>query len=153
MKRKTTEEYINLLKNLNRNIICLGNYISINKKIQHKCLICGYTSDIRPLHVIRGNYGCANCSGIRKKTNDEYLIDLHRINPNMKPLEKYISARKKIKHVCLVCNNVSEYIPNNLLNGQGCQKCANNQKIGTEKYKIKLKQKNKKNRSYRRIYK
>lgn len=134
-------EFINRINNTI--FILVGEYKNTNTKTEFKCKKCNYIQKIRPGHILNGS-GCSNCSGVRKKTHGEYIEDLYKVNPNMDCLGEYKAARKKIKHRCLICNYISDYIPNNLLRGQGCAKCANNQNIGTDTYKDKLKEKKKK---------
>lgn len=128
---------------INTTFILVGDYKNTNTKTDFKCKKCNYVKKIRPGHILNGT-GCSNCSGLRKKSHEEYVEDLFKINPNMYCMESYVTARKKIKHKCLKCDYISDYIPNNLLRGQGCSKCANNQSIGTDRYKLKLKEISKK---------
>jgi len=141
---ETTEEYNKKLLSIGKKLVCIGEYNGVNNKIPHKCDVCNFIYDVRPSNVLNENYGCSNCSKIRKKTHEEYIIDLSLVNSEMVCLGKYEKASKKILHKCLMCGCESEYTPNNLLNGQGCGKCANNQRLTTEEYKIILRSKNKK---------
>lgn len=64
----------------------------------------------------------------RKLTNDEYIEKLHKINPNIHPLEKYNYAINKIWHRCDVCGNEWQVCPRDTLSGRGCPVCADKRK-------------------------
>ena len=38
----------------------------------------------------------------KKKTHEEYVEELKIKNPNVVPLERYVSRNVKIKHLCLI---------------------------------------------------
>lgn len=60
----------------------------------------------------------------RRKTNEEFLAELAAVNPNIEPLEPYVSAVTKMDCRCKVCGYVWKAKPHNLLGGHGCPKCA-----------------------------
>ena len=60
----------------------------------------------------------------KKKTHEEYVEELKIKNPNVVPLERYVSRNVKIKHLCLIHNITWEINPANALQGKGCCKCA-----------------------------
>ena len=41
---------------------------------------------------------------MKKKTNEEYICELSVKNPNLEVIEKYVTAKVKIKHKCLKHN-------------------------------------------------
>ena len=59
--KKTTEEFINELKEINSNIEILGEYKSAVTKIKCKCKIDGYEWYATPNSLLR-SYGCPKCS-------------------------------------------------------------------------------------------
>lgn len=65
----------------------------------------------------------------KKKTHDEFLIEISSRNPNVTILGNYISAQTKIKFSCNTCGYVGETMPNTLLNGRGCPICGKS-KVG-----------------------
>lgn len=136
----TKEEFIDKISNTN--FILIGEYKNTKTNVEFKCKVCGDINKKRPGHILSGS-GCSKCSGIKKKSHKEYITDLLEINRNIICIGEYKSASKKIKHKCLICNFISDYIPNNLLRGQGCSKCANNQKLTTKEYELKLENKEK----------
>lgn len=74
----------------------------------------------------------------KKKTHDEYVVELAIKNPNIKALEQYINDKTPILHKCILDEYVWKVSPNNTLHGCGCPVCAGNQKKTTEKYKQEL---------------
>lgn len=60
----------------------------------------------------------------RRKTNERFLEELKVANPNIIPLEKYETARKKIDCRCSVCGHIWNVAPRHLLEGQNCPTCA-----------------------------
>lgn len=47
--------------------------------------------------------GCPYCSKRKKRTNQEYVDDLHKIFPNIDPIENYNGLKSKILHKCNIC--------------------------------------------------
>ncbi|MBQ9408335.1 MAG: hypothetical protein IJU28_02950 [Clostridia bacterium] len=62
---------------------------------------------------------------MKKKTNEEFLTDLKKINQDIEVLEEYINTDTKIKVKCTKCGKIWGATPNNLLSGHGCGRCAN----------------------------
>ena len=78
----------------------------------------------------------------KRKTNEEYLLEVQNKNPNIEPIENYIKSSIKIIHKCKKCGYEWKITPNDVLHGYGCPKCAGNIKKTTEQYKQELKDKN-----------
>jgi predicted Zn-ribbon and HTH transcriptional regulator len=59
------------------------------------------------------------------KTNEKFLEDLNKVNPNIEPLEQYKNSREKILCKCKVCGYEWKTAPFCLLCMKtGCPKCA-----------------------------
>lgn len=65
----------------------------------------------------------------KKKTNEEFIDELSKINPNIKILEEYKGSKTKILCKCLICGNIWESKPNSLLCKHGCPECGNRHRI------------------------
>ncbi len=128
--RRTHEEYVYELSQINSNIIVLETFTSTNRKIKHKCLICGYEWYAIPMSLLKGS-GCEKCNGTLLKTDVEYNYQLGLINSNVISIEKYIDSKTKIKHKCLKCGKIWYATPSNILSGKGCPRC--NQSKGENK--------------------
>ena len=120
---RTNEEFIEDISIIAPHIKILGKYTSCNDRIKVKCSICGYEWNpvAATLYKLKK---CPNCSGTRKKTHDEFIDELYKINKNITVLEKYDGIHKKIKCSCNICNNIWTVEPNSLLQGTGCPNCG-----------------------------
>ena len=57
-------------------------------------------------------------------SNDEFVDKLKIINPNIQPIEEFVSTKDTIRCRCLLCGTEWSPFSNNLLQGSGCPKCA-----------------------------
>ena len=72
---------------------------------------------------------------MKKKTNEEYICELSVKNPNLEVIEKYVTAKVKIKHKCLKHNVFFDIDPDHALRGRGCKLCE-----GEHKSSVQIKQ-------------
>ncbi len=122
---KTHEEFMEefYIKNENaENIEILGTYKKNNIKIKCKCKIDNNEFEIKPNDLLNG-HGCPKCGKVYRKTHEEFIQEMKKINENIEILGEYKGNKTKIKCRCKIDNNEFEMRPNNLLNGQGCPKC------------------------------
>ena len=61
IQNKTTEYFINELKEINSDIEILGEYVNAQTKIKCKCKLDGYTWETKPSNLLNG-CGCPKCS-------------------------------------------------------------------------------------------
>ena len=144
-KRKTHEEFIKELKNVNPNIIILSEYKTNNDKVKCKCAIDGYEWETKP-HSLLQNHGCPECA--RKLQNrrnyNEFLTELKKIQPNIIPIGKFTSSKDKTLFKCKICGyewETQAYIPL-VRNGYGCPKCKNHAALTEQDIKNRLKENN-----------
>lgn len=148
MRRKTHEEYVAELAIKNPTIEVVEKYVNAKTKIMHHCLIHDVYWEIAPFNVLRGN-GCEKCriEKIQKdhrKTHEEYVKELAIKNPNIIVIDKYIDAKTKILHKCLMHDYEWMAAPNNVLKDKGCPMCKsesihNKLSKGHDKYIKELK--------------
>ena len=119
--RKTYEEFINELKEINSDIEIIGEYINDKTKIKCKCKIDGHEWEATPNSLLN-NHGCPKCYG-RNKTTEEFKQEIEEINDNIEILGEYKSNKTKIKCKCKIDGHEWEATPNSLLNNHGCPKC------------------------------
>lgn len=136
-KKKTQEEYINELAEMNSNIEALEEYAGANTKILHRCKIDGYEWHIAPNALLHGN-GCPMCYGNIKKTHDIYIEELSKINPNVEVIGNYINNKTKILHRCKIDGYEWEVCPSNILSGKGCPVCSGKKKRTHHEYMIEV---------------
>ena len=120
---KTHAQYISELKEINLNIDVIEEYKGANTPILHKCLLDDYEWYATPANILSGK-GCPKCGGNIKKTHEEYAEEVSLINPNIKVLGKYITARMPILHKCKIHNTKWIAYPYHILQGCGCAECG-----------------------------
>lgn len=80
----------------------------------------------------------------KKKTNDEFVVELKTKNSSVQPLEPYVNSATKIQFECKNCGHIWSATPAHLLHGEGCPVCAREKvalkrKYSDEVYSSKLK--------------
>lgn len=128
MRKKTHEEFVKELEQLNPNIEALGEYQGSYIKIWFRCKIDNFEWESTPHNVLTGR-GCPKCSKKNRKTTQYFTDELKEINPNIEILSEYKSTHTKIKCRCLIDGNIWEAEPSKLLNGRGCPICGQNKRI------------------------
>lgn len=108
------------------------------RKIKIICPEHGIFIQDRHNHL-KGN-GCSKCSNLYNCDTTEFIEKAKRYHGDKYDysLVEYKNATIKIKIICLE-HGIFKQTPNNHLNGQGCQKCANNFKLTTEEFIIEAK--------------
>lgn len=144
-KRKSHEQFVMELNNINSNIEVLGEYETNDKPLQCKCKIDGHIWNAKP-HSLLQNHGCPECyrreSNIR--TNDEFALEMKAKHPTIVPLDEFKNTGSVMKFKCTVCDYEWQTAPNVLLNRKdyGCPKCANHYKIPEDEIIERLKSAN-----------
>lgn len=78
----------------------------------------------------------------RKKTHGEYVAEVKAMNPNIEVVGIYVGSNIKILHRCLIDGYEWMASPSKILIGQGCPKCAGNNRKTHEEYVNELSIKN-----------
>ena len=138
-KKKTHEQYVAEVAEINPNIEVVGIYTCAKTKILHRCKIDGYEWYPRPNGILRGS-GCPKCSGHSKLTHEDYVSRLSKINPNIEVIGQYIDSKTRILHKCLIDGYEWNILPNNALQGYGCPKCANTITKTSKEYESQIKE-------------
>lgn len=136
--KKTHEDYINELYQINPNIEAIELYSGAQTKILHRCLIDGHIWSVAPNVVLHG-YGCPECknkllSSLFMKTHDEYVNQVQSINQYIDVLGIYKGSDIPILHKCKIDDYEWFTRPQNVLNGTGCPKCAGNMQRTHDEY-------------------
>ena len=125
--RKTHEQYIKELAEINPNIEAIGLYVGSMTKILHRCKIDGCEWYAIPNSILQG-CGCPECS-IRKqikrqtKTHDQYIQEVAKISFDIEVIGEYAGDGTPILHKCKIDGHEWMARPGNILQGQGCPKC------------------------------
>ena len=73
-KRRTHEEFVELINDINPNIEIIGKYVNAKTKIECKCKKCGHKWSPLANSVVQG-FGCPNCQLISMKFSHEEFVD------------------------------------------------------------------------------
>ena len=74
----------------------------------------------------------------KKKTHEEYVLEVAIKNPNIEVIGEYTGAGVKITHRCLIDNFEWDATPHNILRGRSCPKCSKHIKRTHEEYVIQV---------------
>ena len=122
-KMKTHDEFISEMNSKHPTIIILGKYTSSKTPILCKCHICGKEWSSEPRMLSSGK-GCSRCSGNERKTQEQFVEEVKRINENVEVIGTYINNSSKISVICKKCGHKWDARAQALTNGNGCPKCA-----------------------------
>lgn len=75
---------------------------------------------------------------MKRKTHQEFLVDIGNKNPNIIVLNTYVNSKININIKCKICGHLWSTRPNNLLNGQGCPKCSARYKRTHEEFVLEM---------------
>ena len=135
-KKKTHEQYVAEVYNINRNIEVVGVYNGADVSILHKCKVDGYEWYSQPRYILRG-HGCRQCqNNAKRKTHEQYVIELNNVAPNIQALETYVGDKVKILHRCLIDGHEWKVRPHQVLAGHGCPMCDRNNRAKTHEQYI-----------------
>ena len=146
--------YLDKLNELgSSSMIPIEKYQSNKKNIAHKCIVCGYEAEVKPINAEfnakKGRRGCNGCNH-RDGTSLEDAQRLFRYKrPDLEPLSGYQKKTDKIPIRCLECRHEWETQPHYvLLDGpsrSGCPECGKKRtkEVGnicktTEQFKAEL---------------
>ena len=140
LQHEKEQKFIQNLKEIRPQVEYLGGYTKRSEKVQCKCLICGnifYAYPNNLLKETKNRIGCSKCLQTTGKTQEEFLKELSKINPNIEILSKYTGYFNAIKCKCKLCNYIFEAKPEHLLRKDGsntvCPKCQKTKSRGEQK--------------------
>lgn len=129
---KTNEEFLKEIKEKNDKIKVLSKYTGCHNYINVKCLRCGNEWNAKAYSLLSGR-ACPKCRTVRgvennkgktkRKSHDEYVVELSKIDDSIEIISKYISHHENVKCRCKNCNNIWETKAYSLLQKHGCPRC------------------------------
>lgn len=128
-KRRTHEEFVQLIAAINNNIEIIGRYINSQTKIKCRCKTDNYIWDALPQNLLRGE----KCPICQNKKVLKGINDIATTNPEMIPYFKNIDdayrytakSGKKVDFKCPKCGAIKNMsIYNMYTNGFVCPKCS-----------------------------
>ena len=127
----THEEFLEkfYISNTHSNsIVILSMFTGSKCKLKCKCKTCNAEWFTRADQLLYMDSGCPNCAREkRKQTGEEFLRKFYQNNPHansIKLMGEFEESKKKMLCKCLICGNMWEVQPKDLLRGHGCQKCG-----------------------------
>lgn len=123
MIKKTNEQFEKELREKNNKVRNLEPYKGARTKITFQCSNCGYKWCTTPDSVLRGS-GCARCAGILRKTKEELIEEVARVNPKIEVVGDYVNNRTRVRCRCKVCNHEWDADPIRLRTGTNCPNCV-----------------------------
>jgi predicted nucleic acid-binding Zn-ribbon protein len=123
--KRTNEQFIEELKQINPNIMPLEEYKNLSTNIKCMCLNddCGLVWYASPRRLLHRKHGCPKCGKRHKRTTKEYKQELKDKNIQVECLGEYKNVHTSILHRCLNCGNEWNVQPHHLLRGDSCPKC------------------------------
>lgn len=121
-RKKTHEQYVKDVEEINQGIEVVDEYIDDTTKILHKCKLDGYEWMAKPNNILHGK-GCPRCAKVERYGHEGYVKRVLDINQNIEVVEEYVNDATKILHRCKIDGCVWSAAPNNILHGSGCPKC------------------------------
>lgn len=122
-QRKTHEQYLSDLAEINPEFEVLEEYKGNKTEILHRHKTCGYEWSVRPNNMLDGQ-GCPNCRKIIKNGDEEYKKLLSELNSEFESLEPYIRMNESILHRHKPCGYEWKITPGDILCGYGCPNCS-----------------------------
>lgn len=108
------------IKKINSNICVVGLYRGTHKLISVSCNNCGNQWNTYPTTLLRGRQCpkcCSNVKTNKKKTHQEFIDEMAKLQPNLVFLEEYQGRSIKLRVRCTVCNQEFAPKPADLLHG------------------------------------
>ena len=132
-RKKTQQEYIDQVAEINSNIVVLGTYNGNKKKIQHQCKRCEHIRETQPLHIIQG-HGCPECAKKQRPisktmSHNDFVERANILYPDIEIIGEYVNTHHSIEVRCKKCGHIWKpkaatlLIPHGELGGTGCKKC------------------------------
>jgi len=121
---KTTEQFISEMKDINEDITVLGEYKNNRIPIEVSCKKCGHIWKPVPNSLLHGK-GCPVCSGLMRKTQDQFVLEMKDKHPDIKVIGEYKNNKTKILCLCEKCGKYFSSAPHTMLDGgNGCPNCT-----------------------------
>ena len=121
--RKTHQQFINEMKVKHPNLEILNEYFNSSTRIKYYCKKCGLYWEAKASKLSLGR-GCPRCAGNKRKTHEEYVKEVAKINPNIEVISEYVSTAQKVAFRCKKCGYEWATCPGSVLRGKGCYWCG-----------------------------
>lgn len=127
-KFKTHEKYVAEVAIKNPNVEVVGTYVDAKTPILHRCKIDGHEWSVSPTNILSGK-GCPECARRKShdsfaKTQEQYIVEVAMVNPDIEVVGIYINYHTKILHRCKVDGTEWMVEPSVILRGGTCPTCG-----------------------------
>lgn len=105
-RAKTLKEFEKDLHVFNPEVKVLsGKYVNAHSRLMFKCKLCNYEWQQTPNGILNNSIGCPKCAlkiraNRRRKSQEDFILELSKLRLDIKPLENYINANTPIEFVC-----------------------------------------------------
>jgi len=137
-KKKTHEEFLAELADINPSVECLGRYESAWDKILCRCRICGNEWKASPRKLLDGR-SCPECA--KRRTAELFRLSMtevqkkiSEIDSNVKIVGNYENNHKQIRLHCDKCEHDWKQTFHDFAVSQGCPNCHSSCTSFTEQF-------------------
>lgn len=121
--KKTHQQFIQEMKEKHPYLTILNEYKNSNTRIRYICKRCGLEWEAKASKLSLGR-GCPRCAGNKRKTHEEYVQEVQKINPDIEILSEYFSTSRNVSFRCKKCGYEWTSKPGGILRGKGCYWCG-----------------------------
>lgn len=118
----TTETLKAKVMSMHPYVTVLGEYIDNRHRVRCLCRIHNHEWNPLASALLQGQ-GCPICHGTFKKTQEQFVEELHVVNPNLVVTEKYNGLDRSVGVQCKTCGYTWAPLAGNIIRGQGCPCC------------------------------
>lgn len=119
-KRHTHDDFVKMVYNVNKHIEIISQYKTLEDDITYKCK-CG-NIHTKTARLLLRNPSCPKCADNTRKTTDQFIKEMAKINPQITIIDEYINAETPIEYIC-DCGKQHKSSPSILLQGHRCGHC------------------------------
>lgn len=112
----------------------LGDFIKMKSETDFLCTSCGRVWNMKPSNVLMGN-GCKECNNSIREDDIKERVQT-ACGGKFEVLE--VLGRRRVKVRCTDCGYEKESDIYHLINGVGCNRCSNRERIDNDKFQTLL---------------
>ena len=124
-RKRSTDEFVEQIKEINPDVVVVGEYINNSSGIKTECRKCGHIWYPRAGNLLNGSR-CPKCYGHVRMTQEEFEAKLLLIHPSLLVKDKYKNMTTPLTILCKTCNTEFSVKPNTVLRNYGCPTCYSN---------------------------
>lgn len=120
--KKSTEKFQAEVQQVNPDIEIIGEYTGMDTEVKCRNTTCGHVYTASPRNLLRGT-GCWECYGTKRKTTEEFIDEVEKLEEDYEIIGSYINDNTKIAVEHLTCGTEYQVTPRNFLSGRRCPFC------------------------------